>query len=508
MRYVTVKPILGLRNNTPPDGPEMYKALDQHGEILATYIAAGQNIDLARERNAINKAYGYSEWSHSAVADASLCMGLQEIYDGTNRDLIIFDHGKVYIYNGSKDPVEKAAEAAVTFATGAGDMYSIIQFGGYAIWADFAEHTPYKWSHGDTYITKLITGSGATEYQFKYLIHLANRIVGAWNGTDDAGDLSVRWTSALPAWADLEFTDADQLYKPEGDESITGMARLGNDFGFVFSNNDITRIEYYPSHAPIFRMVCAIKGVGTTSHHSIISDGSNLYFFDANRGFIQYNGATGYNVISEPIEDIIDGISIGYSSLIHGKSIPGPTGNRLIWSIPAAGSATPNKIIEYDPRTQQWTGLGTEVSRSMDYWLLPSATERSWVFANTDGKLYEKTGEDANGSAWDGYFITPVVPNVKPALKKRILEIWLSINNRFAASTYIHVYHRGGDTVGELENQSWTELGTVDMKDSAKPVVYCDVCERLNQFKIETNAKDEYFSITEMRIGYIAQGGN
>jgi len=499
-----MKPILGLKNSCAPDSIEMYKAFDQYGEVIGIFIADGQNVEFSREHTAINKAFGYATWSHTAIGTPSLCMGLHEIFDGTNRDYIFFDHGKVYYYDGTKDPVEITVATPVTFATDPGDMYSIIDFGSYVIWADYAEHTPYKWKHGDANSTKLILSG--TEYQFRYLTHVANRIIGAYTTEATSPDLSVRWTDALPTWASLSFPAANQAYKPVGDDSITGLASMGNDFGYIFSEKDITRIEYYPSHSPVFSFVCAMRDIGTISNQSILSDGKYLYFFDIHRGFIQYNGATDYKVISEPIEGVISGISVAYAPLIVGKSIPSPTGNKLIWSIPSGGNATPNKIISYDPTNEIWTPLGTEVARAMDYWRLPSATESSLVFANTNGVLYQKTGETADGAAWDGYFITPIIPTRETYQKKRLLEIWLSINNRYAASTYIHIYHRGGDTAGELENQDWVELGTIDMKDSAKPVLYCDKTERLHQLKIRTNAATEYFSIGDIKVGYIVQG--
>ena len=509
MKYLTIKPILGLKNNCAPDSIDMYKALDERGQAIATHAAGGQNVEFTRERMSTNKAYGYAMWNKDLIPTPSLCMGLKEIFNGTLRDLIIFDHGKVYYYDVDKDPAEILADPVVLFATGATDIYSLIAFGGYIIWADRAEHTPYKWTNGDANSSKLITTG--TEYLFRYLTHIANRIIGAYTTEATAPDLSIRWTDALTGLGTVDFKAANQIYKPEGDESITGVGRLGNDLGYIFSEKDITRLEYYPSHSPVFEAICAIRGVGTNAPHSIASDGQNLYFFDPQRGFVEYNGASNYNVISTAIEETIAGIDITYANLIIGKSIPSATGNKLIWTIPAAGSATPDKLITYDPTTKQWTPLGTEVVRAMDHWQLPSSTERSFVFANTDGKLYERTGETANALALAGDRIEPVLPLQPPEAQKRLLEIWFSINNRHAVGTgtYIHVWHRGGDTVGELENTAWgTAIGTIDMEDPAKPVIYTDKTFRLHQLKWGTDAKDEYFSVGEIRVGYTQQGHN
>ena len=51
--------------------------------------------------------------------------------------------------------------SATTFATDNIDLYSIINFGGYMIFADRGEHQPFKWKHGDTYLTPLITKDAA-----------------------------------------------------------------------------------------------------------------------------------------------------------------------------------------------------------------------------------------------------------------------------------------------------------------------------------------------------------
>ncbi|GAG80504.1 unnamed protein product, partial [marine sediment metagenome] len=287
MNYLTVKPILGTKDNCPIDSPTLGQMLDKDGLIFATHDTGGQNLDYTRERDCCSKAYGKQKWASAATAQATKCLGLCELWNGTQRDHIIFDNGKFYVYDGAYAPIDKTA-AGVTHATDNTDLYSIITFGGYVIWADRAETTPYKWKHGAAAATKLILKGGATEYKFRYLMQLANRIIGAYS-TQTNGDLDIRYTDILPTWATLDFPAANQFYKPESGESITGLGKLGHNTGYVFSEKDITRVDYHAGATVVFSAIRVIKDSGSVNHHSIVSDGNYLYYYDRHRGFVRFD---------------------------------------------------------------------------------------------------------------------------------------------------------------------------------------------------------------------------
>jgi len=161
-------PILGLKTNVPYTDPSLLNFI---GEGAAqAHCVDGRNIDFGRTRNACSKSEGRAKWSNTATASKSNCLGIFELYDGSNRVVwivvwIVYD-GNVYRYDGSRDPGEIADAGATAFASDATDFYSIIRYGDYMVFADRAEHTPYCSDHNDTNLVKLI--SSGTEFKFRF----------------------------------------------------------------------------------------------------------------------------------------------------------------------------------------------------------------------------------------------------------------------------------------------------------------------------------------------------
>ena len=175
-------PVLGRKTAVPADDASLFKVMDREGRVALTHDVGGVNFDLTRKKNTCSKSFGYSQWSNSANAQATKCMGLFELYDGTNRNHLFFDNGKVYYYDASIDPVEIAASPAVTFANDNQDIYSIIQVGEYMVWADRAENYCHMWKHGDANLTRMIfdgnSGGSGTEYKFRYLECILCKTIG------------------------------------------------------------------------------------------------------------------------------------------------------------------------------------------------------------------------------------------------------------------------------------------------------------------------------------------
>jgi len=515
MHYLTIRPLLGTKNNCPIDSPEMFNAIGESDFI--THDAGGQNFDLEREKNSCSKALGRAQWSNSANAQATKCLGLHELWDGTNRVHFYFDNGKVYKFDASRDQGD--VSGGNTFATDDVDLYSIIQYGTYMVFADRAEHTPYKIDYNDANVSKLI--ASGTEYKFRYLMNFTNRIVGLYSDQTD-GDIEIRWTDAL---AETTFPAANQLYK-SGD-SIQGGIQLGHNTAFILSETDIYRMDYYSTGSPIYSLVPIIKGWGTASPFSIISDGIAIYFYDPQRGFCRFDGTTEPQIISEDYEDMIGRIPSTYRGLID--SVWMPFGNEIAWNIPVDNDTTPSRIIFYNRKTGQWRHEN-KAARRLDSWrtftgytwndlvietddVWPSA--RTWayytseshkmVFGNSNGHLYTQSSEGDDGSDWDGYRIEPIIPF--PGYGKqftRLLEIWMKF-----AETQLHsidLYWRGGDTVAEVEQQAWTSIGSISMNNPSKPILYLDQTARLHQIKWGTDLKSEPFSVPEIQFSYVTLG--
>jgi len=355
MRYLTVRPLLGTKNNCPIDSPEMFKVLGENDII--THDAGGQNFDLDREKNSCSKAFGRSQWDNSANAQKTKCLGLHELWDGTYRDHLYFDNGLLYLFDSSRDQNEKTVATPVTFATDDIDLYSIITYGAYIVWADRGEHEPHRWKHGDTNSAALI--ATGTHFKFRYLMNFTNRIIGLYSDQTD-GDIDIRWTNAL---AETTFPAANQLYKP-GD-SIEGGIQLGHNTACVLSASDIYRMDYYANASPCFTLISVMDNWGTRSPFSIVSDGVAIYFFDPQRGFCRFDLVNEPQVISEDYDGMIGRMNSTYHNLIDSVWIP--WSGEIAWNIPVDNDTTPSKIIFYNRKTKQWRHEN-KAARRLDAW--------------------------------------------------------------------------------------------------------------------------------------------
>lgn len=522
MKTLRLKPILGTKVDVPQDDPTLFQWIGED-QVLA-HDVGGQNVSYVRKANACSKSYGRYQWSNSAIGSATGCLGLFELDDGTNVNHIFFDHGKFYYYDSSRDPTNIDVAVAVTFATDAADLYSMIQFADHIVFADMAEHTPYKWKHGDANLTKLILSG--TEYKFKYLLEFQRRIIGAYSDQTN-GDIEIRWTDALPTMASLDFPSANQLYKPSEYDPITGISKLGANAAYLYGEESICRIDYYPGAAIPLGITQTVSGHGSVNHHSIVNDGFANYFFDKNYGFIKYQGEYEIkkeNIISADIEPWISDISPTYQNLIVGTTLPFI--NEICWTVPIISTSN-NYLLFYNTKTGQWRRI-VMTARFVDNWTIyasytwqnlideyttwPSgmawdvfiSAQPQLVFGQTDGHLYSNSGEDDNGSAFDGYRIEPILDFGNPDMKKRVLEVWFGIQS--GGNYDLHVYWRGGDTVTECGSASWESLGDLNIDNPTNAVLYVDKTARFHQIRWGTDGASESFAINEIRIKYQVQG--
>jgi len=111
MEKFTIKPVLGRKNDVPADDRTMFKILNQEGTEAAVHEADGLNTSYNRQRGAVSKSYGYTDFSNAATTTlsgitASGTVGLHELDDGINRDNLIFDNGNVFYYDSNANPVQ------------------------------------------------------------------------------------------------------------------------------------------------------------------------------------------------------------------------------------------------------------------------------------------------------------------------------------------------------------------------------------------------------------------
>ena len=527
MNTFTIIPVLGLKTSVPQNDATLLQSVGDN--VALSHDVGGVNVDYKRKFNAATKSWGYFQWSNSANAQATKCLGLFELYDGTNRNYLYFDNGKVYKYDSSLDPVEITASPAITFANDDADLYSIIKVGSYVVWADKGEKTPYKWAHGDANSSKLI--ASGTEYKFKYLESFQRRVIGVHSDQTD-GDIEVRWSTAWPTTAitSLNFPASNQLFIPN-DDPLLGVRTMGRDRCFLFCQNSIHSLDYTGTYSTPFKIRTVNSEQGDVNHHSVVSLGDRHYLFNKHHGFCQFSGSS-LIPISKNIETDLQNVNTEYMDKIVGTYVP--LTREVCWTIPFDGGSVPSHLLFYSIDNGQWR----KEDRAMMYvdsWRMydnytwndfieelggagstwPSANER-WadythhkerlVYGPTDGHLYYSYGEAVPaGGHLDGYRIEPVLDFGDAQRKDAIDEIWFSIG--VIGSYSIDVYHRSGETVGELTAASWTSVGSISCDSPSEPVIYPDnmVAKRLHQIKWGTNLDDEKFEVNSITFKYTSE---
>lgn len=533
MNEYTLLPFLGRKSDVPIDDFSLFQSVGTN--VVMTHDVGGMNFDITRLRMACSKSNGYTQWSNSAISSAANCMGLFELYDGTNRDHIFFDHGKCYIYDSSNDPQLKEDASSTTFASDSMDLYSIIKVGDYMVFADHAEHTPYKWKHGDANLTKLI--ASGTEYKFRYLLPFQRRVIGAYTDQTD-GDIEIRYSTPWPETAitSLNFPASNQLYIPN-DDPITGIVKIGFNKALVLCENSIHDLIYYQNYETPFGIVPLIEGNGFTNHHSIVNVGGRILGFNKNYGFCSYTGGSifpeNFTPISKDIERDIGSFMTDYYELIYGKLLP--SSREVAWTAPYA-SITPSRIYFYNLDTGQWR-FDDKAMRVIDNWVLTSSYtwndfvaelggstslwqavgSGAWanytslssrpVYANQNGHLYRHTGENLDGSAINGYRVEPALDFGDNKTMHLINEIWFGIVS--SANYALKVWMRGGNTIGELSAKSWIAQDNLSLDNPYTPIVRTNLGQafKYHQIKWGTDGADEKFEINKITFRYVDEGG-
>lgn len=427
--------------------------------------------------------------------------------------------------------VVNGALTIVTFATDNKDLYSIIRVGSDMVFTDRGEHTPYKWANGDDYVTKLIDpsgGSGYTEYKFRYLMHFMRRIVGLYSDQTN-GDIEIRWTGALPDLSgDVEFPAANQLYVPN-DDPIVGGKTMGTDRAYIYSENSIHQLTYYPDYISPFRTFTVIPDHGGVNHHSIVSAHNRHYLFNRDFGFCMYDGGPQFpsgRPISDNIEKDVAAIDPEYYDLIVGTAVP--IVQKIAWAVPSGYSTVPNQLWFFDIKTGQWT-FEDKSMRYIDAWRMfetytwtnliadygdgwTYVESNAWaqflsslqrlVYANTDGKLYYQTGESVPSENINGYRIEPIIDFGDPYRKDVLEEIWFEIVD--SGDFSINVEHRFGDTVAEITGEAWSQLGTISCNDPTSSDDFCirNVAKsgRLHQIRWGTSLNNQKFGVNKITL--------
>jgi len=530
-----ILPILGLKTNVSENDLSLFKPVGEG--IAVTYCVDGVNFSMTRNLNATTKGYGKTKWSNSAAETSLYCLGLFELYDAGQRTFWMMtgdnaSKGRIFRFDSSRDPVRISDvvnhSGAVEFAFHNADLYSCIQYGSNIIISDHGEHTPYFADYNDGTLVKLL--NSGTEFKARYLELFQRRIILAYT-SETNGDIEIRWSEALPTPGSMAISAANQLFIPD-DDSITGIKKFGQNACFLYSENSISSIDYYPNYLTPFAIRNMITGNGCAGHHSIINTGSAHYFLNKNYGFVDYRGGTQFPASGKPIsydiEDLVATINPNYYGTVVGSFLQNK--NTLVWTVPLNGVSSPSHLLYYyipegkwfienvpTRYISNWTSSDSLIwnnlaGRGFTYWsdFGTSAftdyitTNQNMMIANTDGLVYSKSGESDNLLDFDGYRVEPVINFSGDGGFCLLNEIWFNFVEHGEFDLYCQ--YRGGDTLQECLGSAWESLNSVSHNDPQNSVIYTNKMNRWHQIKWGTGKKNARFGVSAIEFKFVPQG--
>jgi ABC-type molybdate transport system substrate-binding protein len=464
---------------------------------------------------------------------------LFELYDAGQRTFWMMtgdnaSKGRIFRFDSSRDPIRiadtvgPAYTAAIEFAFHNADLYSCIQYGSNLIISDHGEHTPYFADYNDTTLVKLL--NSGTEFKARYLELFQRRIILAYTDQTN-GDIEIRWSEALPTPGSMAIVAGNQLFIPD-DDSITGIKKFGQNACFLYSENSISSIDYYPNYLIPFAIRNMVTGNGCAGHHSIINTGGAHYFLNKNYGFVDYRGGTQFPASGKPIsydiEDLVATINPNYYNTVVGSFIQNK--NTLVWTVPLNGVSTPSHLLYYYIPEQKWfiENVPTRyisnwtssdaliwnnlAGRGFTYWsdFGTSAftdyitTNQSMMISDTDGFVYSKSGESDNLLDFDGYRVEPVMNFSGDGAFSLLNEIWFNFVEHGVFDLYCQ--YRGGDTLQECLGSVWESLNNVSHNDPQNSVIYTNKNNRWHQIKWGTGKKNERFGVSAIEFKFVPQG--
>lgn len=596
-QYFEFIPALGRKTNVAQNDPSLFRMFGE--SILASHDVGGVNFDIQRLQHACSKALGDALWSSSVVSTSTTeTQGLFELYDSSaNRNKIIMNNGKFFVYDTNKDPGQKqplyisydagggtGLDSAVvpdpaagdliqystatgvvarfedyggdwgtdtagtgniwlsestgswhdnqaldlvngtttytgaltldgtttspSFSTSATDHTCAIRVGDYVVFTDRGSSIPYKWKHGDTYITPLDVkgGDGSSGYKFRYLASFARRVIGAYCSNDSAPEISYRWSTDWPATAisNLYFPSTYQNFV-DTDDPIVGIHNIGVDQCYIYSTRSVSELGIYRDYDATqkIRSYIALPGVGAINHQSIVNVWNYHIFPNEFYGMMKLDCAKRAEPISQDIDSDFQDVKWDkMKDYCVGRFIPYL--NCAVWTMPMVSNDTPNRLLFYHTETQQWF-WEDKVFYFLDQWY--DSDEWKLMLSGTDGHVYSYGGYATTNSAQpanlDGYRIEPIMDFGNPWIPKRVTEVGFEV---ITGGDYtIDLSWRGGDSVKEVMAASWTSVGTLNINSPSEPFISFDQNHKLHQMKWGTNGDSEDFQVNKVRVGYYMQ---
>lgn len=273
-------------------------------------------------------------------------------------------------------------------------------------------------------------------------------------------------------WSDLEdsddFTDGvtgNLKINPDDGDEITGLATLG-DLLIVFKRNRIWALSGFgTTEFTVNDLTELITGVGTSSHRSIVNNGSDLYFISHTGGDpeirglkrTQYGTLVSGAILSEDILGTMQGLNEGRLGQTSGVF----TGDTMMWSLCESGETTNKLVIVYDLDNKgwvSWVGLNATLFAEFNF------SNTSAIYfgeSGNDSLVYSlDTSESDNGSAITFDVRTRAYGADRPEIKKKWKYLYITADSDGDHNLTVN-YSPDGFDFGLLDTMNLKNLGTV-----------------------------------------------
>ena len=204
-------------------------------------------------------------------------------------------------------------------------------------------------------------------------------------GNLDTGSNKVQWSGLnnITQWTAGQEESDSQTF-PEGGP-ITGI--VGGEFGLVFQENQITRMEY--QGPPLnFSFDVIETGLGAITAGSIVRFGVQTFYL-SNNGFYVTDGTQSYPIGSEKVDKHFFSL-VDENSLYKMTSAVDPINKLVIWSYVSTGSPTgnPNRLIIYNWDLKRWSEVSadadSDTETTFDHQLIYTSLSEDYTLAELD----------------------------------------------------------------------------------------------------------------------------
>lgn len=311
--------------------------------------------------NALPGRDGYKPFNSLSPITAALDLrprGAEEAYDINNDS---------YQYVGTADSIYEldadnltwtdVTNAGGAYVTGDEEVWEFVRWENKVLATNFSDD-PQQITMGGANFTDLTTA-----FKARHITVVRDFVVvgNTYDVSDGNRPNRVRW-SALGD--ETDWTVSASTLSDFRDLTTGGPVQkiLGGEIGIIVSQRAVFRMSFVGAPA-VFQIDEVLPDVGAICPGSVTRLGDNVYFI-SEQGFVELvGGGTGVNYIGAGKVDKYFADDVDPEYLSRMSCIADPTGNRIAWAYPGAGSTAgrPNKIIIYDRTFAKWTIIEEEV---------------------------------------------------------------------------------------------------------------------------------------------------